>query len=628
MMIQKGPFYGIISTLFLTRKVFTMSRRKKQIDYYGIDTETYTRGGEGLLSIQIYGKDTSEYIGVDRDIIDLPDEDIRYILLDEFQYFLGTLENDSIFYFFNLKFDFSQMEKYFLTHYEISDEFNLKKGQISILQSPNRIYSIRFRSPISGRMVYFHDLFNLVNSSLDSACYTFLGERKIEIGDKNFSKRTPTYREVQYAKKDAELTYKLAMALKDIDGFDLTSSITIGARTLNLFKDIIRCKSSTYDVAGHTIHLNGHPYTDLWSYFELDKDILQEYEDWIRLGVRGGITQAYQIGVFDDCVHLDINSAHPSQMVKEIPYGAMLDDIPDGSYSYMAFPKGYFKLKRGGLKIMTFRSKAYCLRYHNLRTGEELEPAVFASSFYLDGSFGIWKDEYEQILSQYDFDPDEPTIFKYFKTRKDQRLSALIGALYEGKETASGAKRTVFKYLLNSLYGKFLTRPDGKTIEYVKEDGKIKRKVVTDEGRKTVHLALGSWISMMTRVQLIEACLSVPRDTLLYCDTDSVIFTRYDNWEKDFVLGDELGSWALESKPSNVNIIGPKTYQEVIDGKVITKCAGLSRRISAKIAYGDLVEGLEVMRLKAERNPETLAIRLVERPFSVSTKPTIYMGGH
>ena len=55
-----------------------MSRRKKHIDYYGVDTETYIRGGEGLLSIQIHGKDTSEYIGVDTDIIDMSDEDIRW----------------------------------------------------------------------------------------------------------------------------------------------------------------------------------------------------------------------------------------------------------------------------------------------------------------------------------------------------------------------------------------------------------------------------------------------------------------------------------------------------------------------------------------------------------------------
>lgn len=605
-------------------------KKIKKIDYYGIDTETYTQNGEGLLSIQIHGKDTSEYIGLNNDIIDFSDEEIRYILLDDFMYFLDDLKNDSVFYFFNLKFDFSQMEKYLLEHYTLSDEYTLSKGEMSILQSPLNVYSVRFRSIGSGRMVYFNDLYHLVNTSLDNACYEFIGEVKIELSNKAFVKEIPSNIEIEYAKRDAELTYKLAMALKDIEGFDLTTSITIGSRTLNLFKDIIRSFHSTYTIVGHPVKLTGQPKKDVWTYFGYEEEELQNFEQHIRLGVRGGITQAFQTGIFDNCIHLDISSAHPSQMVKNIPYGPMLDEIPGPAYTYMAFPSGAFKLKRNGLKIMTFRSKALCHRFHNPETGEELEPSSFASSFTLDGSFGIWKEEYEQLLSQYHFTSDGETNFKYFSTRKDERLTAMVEGLYYGKEHTHGAKRTVFKYLLNSLYGKFLTRPDGETINYTldKSTGYIKRVTVEDNGRKPVNLALGSWISTQTRVQLINGCLTVPRDCLLYSDTDSIIFKQYNGWDQSFTLGDNLGDWGLESTPSKVNIVGPKTYQELINGNVITRCAGLSRRVASTIPFGGLVEGLTVTRLKAERNPSTLAIRLVERPFEISLKPRTYLGGH
>jgi hypothetical protein len=141
---------------------------------------------------------------------------------------------------------------------------------------------------------------------------------------------------------------------------------------------------------------------------------------------------------------------------------------------------------------------------------------------------------------------------------------------------------------------------------------------------------LGSWISTQTRVQLISTALKV-RDkekNLLYCDTDSLIFKRYDVWEKDILIEDVIGGWGVESLPEKVNVVGPKTYQELIDGRTFTKCAGLSNSISSKIPFGDLKEGYETMRLKSERDKDTLAISLVERPFIVSSKPQIYRGGH
>jgi hypothetical protein len=246
----------------------------------------------------------------------------------------------------------------------------------------------------------------------------------------------------------------------------------------------------------------------------------------------------------------------------------------------------------------------------------------------LDGSYGIWKDEYVLIVSQYDFIGD--TKEYYFKSRADPRLSSLVKTLYHGKETAEGARRNVYKYLLNSLYGKFLTRPDGEKIAYTIEDGKVTRRKEKDDTRKPVALPLGSWIATQTRVQLMATALKVRdyNENLLYCDTDSLIFKYYDGWEKDIPISDKLGGWGVESMPEKVSIVGPKTYQEVINGKTYTKCAGLSHSVSDLIPFGELKDGYETTRLKAERDPDTLAISLNERPFTVSTKPQLYHGGH
>ena len=84
-------------------------------------------------------------------------------------------------------------------------------------------------------MICFYDLWLLTASSLNASAKAFVGDVKIFIDDKNFQKGVPSPTEQKYAVKDAELTYKLAMALKNIHGFDLTEKITIGARSLALF---------------------------------------------------------------------------------------------------------------------------------------------------------------------------------------------------------------------------------------------------------------------------------------------------------------------------------------------------------------------------------------------------------
>lgn len=595
------------------------------VDYFGIDTETYNQGGLGLKSIQIFGEKEQKYIAITQDIVDEDDEVIRYKLLDDLFEFFESRVNDSVFYFFNLTFDFSQMEKYFVERYEPREGFQFKKGECNILQSPNRMYSVRFRTKTSGRMIYFNDLWLLTNASLNASAKSFVGDEKVFIDDKNFVKGVPSPTEREYGMKDAELTYRLAMALKDIHGFDLTENITIGARSLSLFEEVVTLEGDSIDIAGVVCPTPGKPAKNIQEYFEIQKKDIKIFEKLLRRSTRGGVCQAFQTGVFDKCVHIDIHSAHPSQMVKSIPYGSMLTEKPAGAYDTVVYPDGVFVLRPGGLRMMTFTSKANCLRYQYIT---ENKPGIFVEDFALNGTYGIWKDEYDLIVSQYDFIGDVKEY--YFRSRVDERLSSLINTLYHGKETSDGARRTVYKYLLNSLYGKFLTRPDGETITYAVEDGKVKRHKEKDDTRKPVALPLGSWIATQTRVQLISTALKVKdyNSNLLYSDTDSLIFKYYDGWEKDIPISDELGGWGIESMPEKVNIVGPKTYQEVINGKVVTKCAGLSHSVSDLIPFGGLVDGYEAVRLKAERDPETLAISLLERPFTVSTKPQLYRGGH
>lgn len=83
-------------------------------------------------------------------------------------------------------------------------------------------------------------------------------------------------------------------------------------------------------------------------------------------------------------------------------------------------------------------------------------------------------------------------------------LNPYVEELYKGKQENTGSKKLYFKYLLNALYGKFLTRPDGKGINYICVNGEWKR-VKVETLKKVYYLPLGSWIAMMGRVTLMNA---------------------------------------------------------------------------------------------------------------------------
>ena len=597
---------------------------------YGCDTETYNQGGTGLLSIQLYGKTLQKIFSYEEWMDSYRDEEVRELINKQFLEFLESSEEDMDIYFFNLKFDFSQFEKYLVWRYGETEDYYVRKGQRSIVQSPLNVYDVTFRTKKKGRLIRMRDLANITGSSLNKTCESFLGKdfQKIEIESKDFSRHIMTDEQNKYAMRDAELTYLLACKLKDVEGFNLLTKMTIGSRSLSLFRDFIKGKIPT-SIMGIPVDIPIMTQSkDIWEHFHIEEKDIDEIEKYLRNDVKGGVCQAWHTGEYiGNCIHLDEHSAHPSQMVKKSPYGPLLHDKPDCDYTSVVFPKGSFKLVYKGLPCVQWRTKAQCLRY---QLDELPRPGDYVKSFYLDGSFGIWKDELYIIMQNYQSDDYQVYDEVFFKTRYDYVLIALVNVLFKGKQLSKGAARNVFKLLLNALYGKFLTNPEGKKIEYIDDNGQLVRKEVSDGGRKPVYLPLGSWIAMMSRVTLLEGCIKVGIDNLLYSDTDSIIFKEYKGWENDFTVGEKLGDWGFEKDghPIAVNIIGPKTYQEVFKEDTITKCAGLPLIVSSKIPFGELKEGNEYMKNKAVRNRHTLAINIEPHPHKVSCRAQLYRGGH
>ena len=124
----------------------------------------------------------------------------------------------------------------------------------------------------------------------------------------------------------------------------------------------------------------------------------------------------------------------------------------------------------------------------------------------------------------------------------------------------------------------------------------------------------------------MKCLLSIPKDNLLYCDTDSCIYIG--DIHPKVTIGKYLGEWGIENDNFSAWIVGPKTYQELNeDGSLITKCAGLSNEVRAQLPFMALEEGKTFLVNKARRDPETWAINIMPTEFTISTKAQAFRGG-
>lgn len=590
----------------------------------GMDTETYYEDNQkGLKSIQIYG-DKGIRLYITADSYELPDQMIRLNIVNKFWRFLESLTQDAEIAFFNMNFDVSQFLYYMVNqtgcqvlHPEDMKDahFNIPKNSIYILESNVKMYQVMIRTKTHGRLIRMLDLYNfLPGSNLDESAEAFLGEQKIKVEDKKFPKCAPTETEKVYGMKDAEITYKLLLKLREIHLVEGQRGVSIAGRTMSNFIQFLK---DEYNLS-----------FDEYAFRTTNKDEVAEmtrvFESELRPLVRGGITACFQKGYFHDCQHDDKRSMYPTQCVRPfIPLGPMLDEEPDELHTSIVYPSGFFSVKSNKLPYFQWRRKSQTARYY---WQTEYEPGEYVNDCYLDGSYGLWEDEWEIVKECYDIQDLEIVKTRYFRLYENGPLKVFVDRLYEGKKNNTGPVRLMYKYLLNALYGKFLSNPEGEGIKY--ENGK--RIVVQELDRKTYYLPLGSWIAAMGRVTLMHAMLSIPKENLIYCDTDSMIYKK--GVTPKISYGKELSDWGIEHESVDMWAVGPKTYQELDllekDPKkqLITKCAGMPRSDIKDVPWKGLHEGLEIKTRKPKRDTVTWAINFEETTYKISTRAQIFRG--
>ena len=581
---------------------------------YGCDTETYNDSDQyGLKSIQIYNPKESHYFISDN--YETDDDTIRSDICAQFVDWLKSLSGSVVVCFFNMAFDFSQVVKYLVLEsgleYLPNDQVKVKvrKGCLTILETDTNIYKVQINT--GDAYITFVDVANfLTATSLNKACKDWINDSKVEVESKKFPKQRPTEKEQEYAMKDAELTYRLFMKLDEEGVIEKTKYVTIAGRTMGHFKDFIK--------RNYGLTFNQFAY----GYYKDEEceEMALEWEAVLRDFTRGGICRAFQTGLFHDCHHIDARSMYPTQCdLPFIPHGPVLREPPkDCNYTIIHFPVGHFELKEGKISGIQFRRKSQCCQY---AWDKVFEPSEYVDSMFLDGTFPIWDAEYQVMLECFQCDDLDDSKRVYVEMTPNIVLKDYINYLYDGKQNNTGTKKHYYKILMNSLYGKFLTRPDGIMIDYSNGE----RRKVAQDGKRTYYLPLGNWIAMMGRVTLMKCLLSIPKDNLLYCDTDSCIYIG--DKHPNVVLGKNLHEWGIENDNFDAWIVGPKTYQELNkDGTLITKCAGLSNDVRKNVKFMEIEENKTFVIGKAKRDPNTWAINIKQTQFSISTKAGLLRG--
>lgn len=484
------------------------------------------------------------------------------------RYFDWLRDKNTVCYFHNLKFDAEWLLYYLLTHgYKHTDRPEENAFE-TLISDTGVFYSITVyfkKENKKWRKVEFYDSLKKLPFPVATIARAF--ELPMMKGSIDYDAPRPighelTQEERDYIQDDCRI---VAAALKTQIGEGLTR-MTNASDAMNYFKALI----------GKAQFERYFPVFPL----ELDKDIRRAYKGgFVYLnpkyrGYRGlhGIT-------------LDVNSLYPWAMYScMLPYGYPIyfegEPEPDDRYPlYIVRIQCEFEVKPDHIPTIQLKNNRAFIEteYLTSSNGEIVQMTLtnVDLELFLD-HYNVWNLEY---IAGWKFKGK----IGIFKDYIDHWMSI--------KETTKGAKRQLAKLMLNSLYGKFAMNPESRSkIPYLDEDGVVRYRVTEIEERSPVFTALGAFVTAHARNKTIRASQSV-YDRWIYSDTDSCHLIGYDLPEGFEIHDTKLGAWAHEATFTDSVFVRPKTYCEVVDGKLKVTCAGMPDNVKEKVTLDNFCSG-------------------------------------
>lgn len=310
-------------------------------------------------------------------------------------------------------------------------------------------------------------------------------------------------------------------------------------------------------------------------------------------------------------VTFDVNSLYPSVMYDRVlPYG------------YPIYFTGEPKPSKDYPLYIVHIKCAFELKPKHLPTIQMKNSLAFVPTEYLTSSGG---DIVDLTLTSVDLDLffDHYDVY-HLEWVKGLKFKGRAGFFTEYidywsniKATSTGAIRQLAKLMLNSLYGKFATNPQGakKIPVYNTEDNLVGFKYDDSDVRDPVYTAMGCFITAYAREKTIRSGQSV-YDRYIYADTDSLHLVGVEIPDILDVHPTKLGAWKHEGTFTDSKFIRAKTYMETYEDGTEVTCAGMPDNVKAKVTYDNFASGSTFEgKLMPKRVPG--GVVLVETTFTI-----------
>ena len=467
-------------------------------------------------------------------------------------------------YFHNLAFDGAFIMDWLEKNgwcWEDGRTCNFDMTYTTLIGENNQIYQITLVFN-KYRKVRIYDSLKVIPLSVKAMAKAYnLDEGKGELDYESFREigHELTDEEKDYIRRDVQIVAKVLGQFLD-EGM---TKMTAGANALWWYKK---------SLGG--IHAFRHVYPKL----DADEDA------FVRKAYRGGFTYAdprFSNTIVDDGIVLDVNSLYPSVMLDShlpIGKGKWFDGEPKPNVRYPLWVASVtlrFKVKENHIPCLQIKGNC------------RFKQTEYLSDSGAPVTITITNVDWELMQMQYDvrnvkwlggfaYQESDCQFRDYVEHWAEEKIKA-------GKEGNSG-KRQIAKLMLNSLYGKFATRPtvQGKR-PYLCEDGVVRYCELEPTEREPVYLPVGVFVTAYARYKTITSAQKC-YDRFLYADTDSLhlLGTDYPDLDIDDF---RLGAWAHESTFTRAKFLHAKCYIEEIDGKIVTHVAGMPANLHSQVNF-------------------------------------------
>lgn len=475
-------------------------------------------------------------------------------------------------YFHNLKFDGDFIINWLYGNNYAYTNGKLKNNQFTTLISDmGQFYSLKVKFE-DGTVVEYWDSLKILNMPVAKMSKAFgLNIEKLEIDyDGN--------RPVGYQLTDDEYNYLrndcliVALSLKHVFGMGL-DRMTAGGCALHNYKE------------GMGEKLFGYTFP------------VPSYDKIVRKAYKGGYTYLkpeYVEVDIKDGITLDVNSLYPSVMYYELlPYG-------EGKCF-----KGKYEQDNLYCLYIQKLSCQFGLKPNHLPTIQIKGSRLFGETEYLTDSgdyeieLTLTNVDLEIFLAHYDVYNITWLGGYKFKGQHDL-FRNYIDYWYSLKEKATLENnqpvRTLCKLMLNSLYGKFGTKPEVGSKVPIMTDNGTKFTAGEVETGKAVYIPMAAFITAYARRKTITSGQLV-YDRFVYSDTDSLHLLGAEIPKELDIDPVRLGAWKHESTFRRARFLRQKCYAEEIETKKGTimdvKCAGLPDACKGQITWDNFCLGAE-----------------------------------